>query len=56
MSEPNVLLDIKDRIATVTLNDPERRNPITGNDMIEALLESSRVLVPLFVRAATSRR
>ena len=39
MSEPNVLLDIKDRIATVTLNDPERRNPITGNDMIEALLE-----------------
>ena len=38
MSNPLVLLDIKDRIATVTLNDPERRNPITGNDMIDALL------------------
>jgi enoyl-CoA hydratase/carnithine racemase len=40
MSKPCVLLDIKDRIATVTLNDPERRNPITGNDMINALLNT----------------
>jgi len=40
MSEPLVLLDIKDRIATVTLNDPTRRNPITGNDMIAALLDT----------------
>ncbi len=40
MSDPIVLLDIKDRIATVTLNDPDRRNPITGNDMIEAMLEA----------------
>lgn len=40
MSEPIVLLDVKDRIATVTLNDPDRRNPITGNDMIEAMLEA----------------
>lgn len=40
MSKPCVLLDIKDRIATVTLNDPERRNPVTGNDMIAALLDA----------------
>jgi len=40
MSDPIVLLDIKDRIATVTLNDPDRRNPVTGNNMIEAMLET----------------
>lgn len=40
MSDPIVLLDIKDRIATVTLNDPDRRNPITGNNMIESMLET----------------
>lgn len=40
MSKPIVLLDIADRIATVTLNDPERRNPITGNEMISALLDT----------------
>lgn len=40
MSDPIVRLDIKDRIATVTLNDPERRNPITGNAMINALLDT----------------
>ena len=39
MTDPIVLLDIKDRIATVTLNDPDRRNPITGNNMIEAMLD-----------------
>jgi enoyl-CoA hydratase/carnithine racemase len=40
MSNPPVLLDISDRIATVTLNDPARRNPVTGNDMIAALLDT----------------
>ncbi|WP_111733636.1 enoyl-CoA hydratase-related protein [Roseovarius amoyensis] len=40
MSDPLVRLDIKDRIATVTLNDPERRNPITGNAMINSLLDT----------------
>ena len=40
MSKQPVLLDISDRIATVTLNDPERRNPITGNEMIAALLDT----------------
>jgi len=40
MSDPIVLLDIKDRIATVTLNDPDRRNPVTGNNMIESLLSA----------------
>ena len=39
MSRSPGLLDISDRIATVTLNEPERRNPVTGNDMIAALLE-----------------
>ena len=38
MAEPIVLVDVKDRIATVTLNDPDRRNPISGMEMIEALL------------------
>jgi enoyl-CoA hydratase/carnithine racemase len=38
MSEPIILLDIADRVATLTLNDPRRRNPITGSDMIEAFL------------------
>ena len=40
MSKHPVLLEMSDRIATVTLNDPERRNPVTGNDMIAALLET----------------
>ena len=40
MSDPIVLLEVKDRIATVTLNDPDRRNPITGNNMIEAMLDA----------------
>lgn len=40
MPDSMVLLDIKDRIATVTLNEPERRNPITGNSMIEAMLSA----------------
>jgi len=38
MSSPIVLTEFKDRIATVTLNDPDRRNPISGTEMIEALL------------------
>ena len=40
MSEPVVLLEIADRIATVTLNDPDRRNPVTGNEMIAGLLDA----------------
>lgn len=40
MSDPCVLVDIADRIATVTLNDPARRNPITGNAIITALLDA----------------
>jgi enoyl-CoA hydratase/carnithine racemase len=40
MSKQFVLLDIADRVATVTLNDPDRRNPISGNDMIAALLDT----------------
>ncbi|MBC7139797.1 MAG: enoyl-CoA hydratase/isomerase family protein [Defluviimonas sp.] len=40
MSNPLVLLDISDRIATVTLNDPARRNPVSGTAMIAALLEA----------------
>ena len=40
MSDNLVQLDVKDRIATVTLNDPKRRNPITGNAMIAALLDT----------------
>ncbi|MGB3555563.1 MAG: enoyl-CoA hydratase-related protein [Jannaschia sp.] len=38
MSDPLVLLDISDRVATVTLNDPDRRNPITGGTIIAELL------------------
>ena len=38
MSELIVVLNIADRIATVARNDPDRRNPITGNEMIAALL------------------
>jgi enoyl-CoA hydratase/carnithine racemase len=40
MSEPTVLLEIAERIATVTLNDPDRRNPVTGNEMIAGLLDA----------------
>ena len=40
MSESVVLLEIADRIATVTLNDPDRRNPVTGNEMIAGLLDA----------------
>ena len=38
MPDPLVLLDIADRVATVTLNDPGRRNPITGGTIIAELL------------------
>jgi len=40
MSESRVLVDISDRIATVTLNDLARRNLATGSDMIVALLDA----------------
>ncbi|MBC7133908.1 MAG: enoyl-CoA hydratase/isomerase family protein [Roseovarius sp.] len=39
MTRQLALLEVSDRIATVTINDPERRNPISGNDMIAALLD-----------------
>ena len=38
MPDPLVLLDVTDRVATVTLNDPDRRNPITGGTIIAELL------------------
>lgn len=38
MSELIVVLNIADRIATVARNDPDRRNPVTGNEMIAGLL------------------
>ena len=44
MSAPIVLTEIEDRIATVTLNDPDRRNPITGSDMIEQMLAAFAAL------------
>jgi enoyl-CoA hydratase/carnithine racemase len=40
MSERIVLVEVADRIATVTLNDPDRRNPVTGNEMIAGLLDA----------------
>ena len=38
MSEPIVVLNIADRIATVARNDPDRLKPVTGNEMIAGLL------------------
>ena len=38
MSEPKVLLDKDGRVATVTLNDPDRRNPMSDPEMIEAIV------------------
>jgi enoyl-CoA hydratase/carnithine racemase len=35
---PKVLLDIADRIATVTLNDPEKRNPVTEGGIVDELI------------------
>ena len=40
MSEPVVLIEVANRIATVTLNEPGRRNPVTGNGMISGLLDA----------------
>lgn len=40
MARDLVLVDVKDRVATVTLNDPERRNTISGRAMIESLLDA----------------
>lgn len=37
MPDPTVLLDKSGRIATVTLNDPERRNPISDAGTVDAL-------------------
>lgn len=38
MATDLVLSEFKDRVAVVTLNDPDRRNPITGSDMIDQML------------------
>lgn len=38
MGEPLVLVEVADRIATVTLNDPARRNPVSGDKMVAGLL------------------
>lgn len=38
MTAPLVLTEITDRIATVTLNDPDRRNPISGTAMIDQMI------------------
>lgn len=35
---PKVLLEIADRIATVTLNDPEKRNPVTEGGIVDELI------------------
>ncbi len=40
MTEPLVLTDIKNRIATVTLNDPDRRNPFSGIEMVDSLIDA----------------
>lgn len=38
MSGPPVICEVEDRILTVTLNDPDRRNPITGAGTIQGIL------------------
>ena len=38
MSEPKVLLEKDGRVATVTLNDPDRRNPMSDPEMIDAIV------------------
>lgn len=38
MSEDLVLYETAGRVATITLNDPERRNPVSGPAMIDALV------------------
>jgi enoyl-CoA hydratase/carnithine racemase len=37
---PKILLDIADRVATLTLNEPEKRNQITEGPVIAELLEA----------------
>ena len=40
MTSSLVLTEIKDRIATVTLNDPDRRNPFTGVEIVNQLVDA----------------
>jgi len=40
MTSALVLTEIKERIATVTLNDPDRRNPFTGVEIVDQLVEA----------------
>lgn len=37
---PCLLVDQQDHIATLTLNDPDKRNPLTGNTLVDELLEA----------------
>ena len=37
MTDP-VLYDVEDGIATITLNRPEKRNPISERDMVDAIV------------------
>ncbi len=43
MSEPLVLVDHRDRVATLTLNNPSRRNPLSS-EMMGELLDALRFL------------
>lgn len=48
-----VLMEVNDTIATLTLNKPELRNPISDVDMVEALLQAlDRLNADLSIRAA----
>ena len=40
MTSALVLTEIKNRIATVTLNDPDRRNPFTGVEIVDQLVDA----------------
>ncbi len=48
-----VLFDVKDHIATLTLNNPEMRNPISDLDMVEAVIAAlDRLNEDLTIRVA----
>ncbi len=40
MDSALILTEIKDRIATVTLNDPDRRNPFSGVEIVNQLVDA----------------
>ena len=43
MSEPLVLVEQRERVTTLTLNNPARRNPLSS-EMMEELLDALRFL------------